>query len=182
MSNNELQPIVEKAVKVKQKRNRQDLQNFGAENMQPGDNTRYLRFTRIVAALLPIDIADPAQVQSRIDWYFNHCEESDLRPTVNGFCNALGICRNTLNTWRNGEFRQGTHQYIIKRAYSQLAELYEMSLIHNKGNPVAAIFAGKNFFDMQDKCEYVLTPNSPLGIAEDPEEIRQRYLADGSED
>ncbi len=181
MYDKELTSVLSKSVKPKQTRNRPDLQNFGAENMQPGDNTRFLRHTRLIAKLPIIDISDLVQVQSRIDWYFDHCETADLKPTVFGFCNAIGISRDTLNSWLRGDFRAGTHQAIVKRTYNQLAELWELGLIHNKANPVAAIFAGKNFFNMQDKCEYVLTPNqNQSGFDEDPETIRQRYLAESS--
>ena len=46
---------------------------FGQENVQPGDNSRYLRHALATLNLPPIDIANPVQVAARIEWYFGHC-------------------------------------------------------------------------------------------------------------
>ena len=43
-----------------------------------------------------------------------------------------------------------------------------------KINPVTYIFRAKNYFGLQDKQEYVITPNNPLGDHADPEDIQKR--------
>jgi len=99
-----------------------------------------------------------------------------MKPTVNGMCNALGIHRDTLATWRTGEYRSNTHQGIIQKAYRLLEELWEDYMLNGKINPVSGIFLSKNlFYGYSDKQEVVLTPNNPLGEARDPKEIEAKY-------
>lgn len=150
--------------------------NWGQENAQPGDNSKYLIHAMKIREQPPIDITDPQQVSDRIDWYFCHCAESDMKPTVNGMCNALGIHRDTLHTWKTGEFRPDTHQAIVLRAYSVLEELWEGYMMNGKINPVSGIFLGKNMFPgYSDKQEFVLTPNQQ-GLSEaDIKTIEKKY-------
>ena len=152
---------------VKKTRNRPDLANFGQENVQPGDNSKYLRHALATLNMPPIDISNAHQVSERIGWYFNHCADSDMKPTVNGMCNALGIHRDTLHTWRTGEYRADSHQAIVMKAYRVLEELWEDYMLNGKINPVSGIFLSKNlFYGYADKQEFVLTPNSGLAEAD----------------
>lgn len=141
---------------------------------EPGDNTRYLRHALATLDMPPIDIADPKQVEDRIYWYFNHCAEGDMKPTVMGLCNSLGISRVTLRTWYNEQFRGSTHAPIVKKAYALLEELWEDYMLNGKINPVSGIFLGKNNFQYADKQEFVLTPNANAD-AIDPAEIAAKY-------
>ena len=155
--------------KVIRKRNRPDLANFGQENIQPGDNSKYLRHAMATLNMPPIDIADEKQVEKRIEWYFNHCIDNEMKPTVKGLCNALGISRNTLRTWYNEEFRANTHAPIIQKAYNLLEELWEDYMLNGKINPVSGIFLGRNHWGYQDKIDLVVTPNQnniePIDVA-----------------
>ncbi len=153
-------------------------ENFGQENIQPGDNAKYLRHAMMSLDLPPIDIDSDEQVQERIIWYFNHCADNDMKPTVTGMANALGISRFTLRDWSNG-YRRGktdNRTEIIQKAYGVLNELWEDYMLNGKINPVSGIFIGKNHFNYADKSEVVLTPKNPLGDMENPEDIRQKYL------
>lgn len=129
-------------------------------NLEPGDNSKFLRHALTTLELPPIDISDPSQVEGRIGWYFNHCIDNDMKPTVSGMCNALGIHRDTLHTWRTGEFRADSHQAVVLKAYRLLEELWEDYMLNGKINPVSGIFLGKNHFGYTDKQEYVVTPNT----------------------
>lgn len=149
--------------------------NFGEENVLPGDNSKYIRHALATLNLPPIDIAKSEQVSERLDWYFNHCIESDMKPTVNGMCNALGIHRDTLHAWRTGEYRADSHQAIIMRAYRLLEELWEDYMLNGKVNPVSGIFLSKNlFYGYADKQEFVLTPNAGVSD-EDVAAIAAKY-------
>jgi hypothetical protein len=149
--------------------------NFGEENVQAGDNSRYLRHALATLELPPIDISNAAQVSDRLGWYFNHCADSDMKPTVNGMCNALGIHRDTLHAWRTGEYRADSHQAIVMKAYRVLEELWEDYMLNGKINPVSGIFLSKNlFYGYADKQEFVLTPNSGLS-EEDAATIAAKY-------
>ena len=148
MSDNQL--TTEQVEQVVKKKNRgsdwmKDLSSDGGD-MQPGENSRFVRKALVSWNLPPIDISDPKQVEQRIGEYFQHCIDNDRRPQVVGMCNWLGINRNTLNEWLNGVTRSGTHGDIIKRAYSVLEELWADLMLQNKINPAAGCFMGKNWY------------------------------------
>lgn len=134
--------------------------NYGQEHIKPGDNSKYIRHALKTLNMPSIDISDPKQVEERVAWYFEHCLSQDMKPTVTGLCNALGICRNTIRTWYNEDFRAMTHAPIIKRAYALLEELWEDYMLNGKINPVSGIFIGKNAWNYADKQEVVVTPNA----------------------
>ena len=161
---------------------RPDVVAPGTVITEPGDNTKYLLHAMAIRELPKIDVSDPRQVEERIDWYFQHCANSDMKPTVTGFCNSLGVARSTLWAWKNGQYRKGTHEEIILRAYMLLEEMWENYMQNGKINPVAGIFLGKNNFGYQDKQEYVLTPNQQQTTI-DPTTIEAKYaeLPDGEE-
>ena len=102
--------------------------------------------------------------------------EDDIKPTVTGMCNALGVDRKTFYQWGQGDYRKSTHSPIIKKAYKILEEMWEDWMANGKVNPVVGIFLGKNHFGYADKQDIVVTPNNPLGDAQNEEEIRQRYI------
>ena len=153
---------------VKQRRKRTDLENFGADKVNPGDNARYLRDALVGYNLPPIDIADPKQVENRIQEYFLHCIERDRKPQVVGLANWIGISRDTLNTWVRGEYRAETHSDLLKKAMTILEELYVDYMMNGKVNPGSGCFIGKNHFGYRDVQENVLTVNNPLGSETDP--------------
>jgi hypothetical protein len=160
---------------VKTKRKRTDLENFGAERVNPGDNSRFLRDALVGFDLPPIDISDPKQVEQRIKEYFLHCIERDRKPQVVGLANWLGVDRSTLNSWNRGEYRAETHSPIIKKAMIILEELYVDYMMNGKVNPGSGCFIGKNHFGYKDVTENVLTLNNPLGSDADPATIAQKY-------
>ncbi len=170
-----LETVDQETKPVKSTRNRPDLAKFGQENVQPGDNSKYIRHALATLEMPPIDIADPAQVEERIQWYFHHCIEGDMKPTVMGMCNALGISRNTIRTWYNEDFRATTHAPVVKRAYAVLEELWEDYMLNGKINPVSGIFLGKNSWNYADKQEVVLTPNTGLPSDADVAAIAAKY-------
>jgi len=159
---------------VRRKRNRPDLANFGQEGVEKGDNSRYLRHALATLNLPPIDISDDKQVGERIDWYFQHFMENDMKPTVMGLCNSLGISRDTINNWNRGDTRASTHSDLIKKAYSLLEALWEDYMMNGKINPVSGIFLGRNHWHYQDKIDLVVTPQMPLGTDSDPAELQKR--------
>lgn len=135
------------------------ISTFG-QDLNAGDNARYLAHAMVIMEQPPIDRSNPKEVEERIKWYFGHCVNSDMKPTVSGMCNAIGIHRDTLHTWKTGQARQGTHQEVVLRAYRVLEELWEDYMLNGKVNPVAGIFLGKNLFQYRDQQEYVVTPNT----------------------
>ena len=176
--------MAEETVKPKRKRNRPDLDKFGQEFVEKGDNARYIRHAMASWDLPAIDISDEKQVKDRIVWYFNHCSEDDMKPTVSGLRNALGISNDTLWQWKNGNYRGATHSELIKKTYAILEELWEDYMQNGKINPVSGIFLGKNHFGYQDKTDVVVRRGEDEATI--PQEVlEERYrdvLGDGAID
>lgn len=162
---------------VKKKRNRGSdwMKDLTADSGEPGDNARYVRFALVAWDLPPIDISDPEQVKQRIGEYFRHCVENDRKPQIVGMCNWLGISRETLSTWRNGEYRNGTHSDIVKKAVAFIEEMWADFMLNGKINPASGIFLAKNWYGYKDIADVVVTPNNPLqGM--DTDTARQRLI------
>lgn len=161
--------------KTKKKRFRPDLANYGEENVEPGDNSRFLRYAMASWDLPPIDISDPVQVENRIIEYFTFCAENDRKPNIKGLGNWLGVDRSTVNSWRRGEYRKNTHSPIINQAVDILEELWWDYGQSGKVNPTSWIFIGKNAFGMKNQQDVVITPNNPLGEEQRPEALEAKY-------
>lgn len=157
------------------KRNRPDLDKFGEENTEPGDNARYLRYAMVSLDLPPIDISDPKQVEQRIYDYFQFCVDNDRKPNIKGLGNWLGVDSTTVNSWRRGEYRTETHSPLIKKAVDILEEMWWDYGQNGKCNPAAWIFIGKNAFGMKDVQDVILTPNQPLGEEISAEQVAETY-------
>lgn len=155
-----------------------ELENM---NTEPGDNAKYIRFAMASWNLPPIDISDPHQVQDRIAEYFDFCQQNDRKPQIVGMANWLGISRDTLNSWKRGEYRKDTHSDIVQKAVSVLEEMWADYMLNGKVNPASGIFISKNWFGYKDVQDVVLTPNNPLDNMS-TEQISDRYLAALPED
>lgn len=149
--------------------------NHGLENLEPGDNTKFLAHAMEVAAMPKIDITDVAQVEARIHDYFALCVKNDVKPSATGFRNAIGVAKSTISVWRNGVFRKGTHQEVICRGYSILEALWEDYMLNGKINPVSGIFLGKANFGIVERQEVVVTPNTGAVEAMDLATIEAKY-------
>ena len=159
---------------TKRKGNNQK-ENFMQEHVKKGDNARYLRMARAAVDLPAIDIADPEQVADRINMYFDFCQNNDRKPSMLGIANWLGVSRDTLNSWKRGEYRATTHSDLIEKAVMVLEELWTDYMQNGLVNPVSGIFLGKVMFGYKDVQDYVITPNSPLGQDGDPATMAQKY-------
>lgn len=144
--------------------------------VEPGEMSRFIRHSLWSYYAEPIDISDPEQVRRRIEDYFHHCMEDDMKPTVMGICNSLGISRATFHEWCTGGRRGGSHVDIIKKAKDFLEEMMECYMVNGKVNPVTGIFLMKNNFGYRDQQEVVLKPSMDLGDEVSPEDLQHKYL------
>lgn len=111
--------------------------------------------------------------EQRIIKFFDYCIEKELRPTIEGFCAACGISRDTYNYWKNGNIKVSDRRIaaIEKLEGVLLALLSEWSLNGNV-NPVIAIFNLKNNYNYKDQVEHQIAPaQTLLEKAKSPEEI-----------
>lgn len=167
---------------VKKKRNRPDLANFGQENVEPGDNSRFIREARIAfdggmdrKPLPPIDISDPEQVKQRISEYLDFCELNDKKPSPIAMAAWIGVSRDTLNSWKRGECRSETHSDTIKKAMVLMEEIWYDMMQNGRINPASGIFLAKNMFGYKDVADVVVTPNNPMQDL-DAETARKRLV------
>lgn len=109
------------------------------------DTGKYARSTLAMWELPAINIDDPAQVEERVHWYFQHCGELELKPSVAGLAVSLGVDRTTLYRWAKGELRNNSaHHNMIKRAVEMILYNTEIYAQDGKMNPAIAIFLLKN--------------------------------------
>ena len=166
---------VANAVTQNVKKHRNGLDMMWNGDAEPGDNSRFIRHALVAWNLPPIDISDPEQVKQRITDYFEYCERNDRKPQLVSMANWLGVSRETLNTWKRGEYRSETHSDIIKKAVDLLEEIWADYMQNGKINPASGIFLGKNLYNYRDEQQMIITPNNPLETA-DPETARKKYL------
>lgn len=168
----------------KKKRVTNPQENFGRENVKPGDNTKYLTHALTIAKWNKIDIESDEEVIQRLDDYFALCVVNDIKPTVTGMANALKINKKTLYDWRNGITRNQTdsRKQIINVYYGMLEELYEDYMMNGKVNPVSGIFMGKNHFGYEDKKEVVVQPKSNFDESVNPDDVRDKYIESAVDD
>lgn len=176
-SKTELTPAqTEQVVKKKQTRNRPDLQKFGYEYAEPGDNSRYIRQALVSVDLPPIDISDPQQVENRIRQYFEYCAQEDIKPRVSGMANWLGVHRDVLNRWKNGKDRRGQgYSEMMLKYMGLMEELWESYMLDGKVNTVAGIFLGKIMFGYREPTEVIVSQGQPVVEQVDPKQIEE-YL------
>lgn len=137
-------------------------------------NAAYLNFALKTWDLKRVDLDDIQQISDRIAWYFEICAEGNMKPTVAGLANSLGINRMTIWNWRNGIGRPQNAEIILK-AYDKLEELWEMYMLNGMVNPASGIFLGKNLFGYKDVQDIIVQPKKPLGDTIDAEFIEEKY-------
>lgn len=153
----------------------------------PGDNTKIVLTNMKFFDMPKVDLYDPEAVRQRLGEYFQIYGEADLKPTVAGMGMALGLDRRRLWEIKTGNYTSSTPtlprevEDLIKKAYEMLEMSMENYATSGKINPVMSIFMMKNHFGYQDKTEYVLTPNQKQDSDYDAEDIRKRYLTEGSD-
>lgn len=185
-TNEMVEQATEQIVKQKQKRPKKSEQM--SVHTEPGDNTKYLTVSLALAKLPKVDFTKPEQVEERLLQFFELHAQNDMKPTVMGMGLALGVDRRRLWEMKSGVAKGGTTPYdlptatldLIKKAYDILENLMENYTQNGKINPVSAIFLMKNHFGYQDKTEYVVTPNMQTDSDYNAEDIKKRYLTDGT--
>lgn len=110
----------------------------------------------------------------RLNEFFQHINDTGEIPTVEKMCLSLGTVRQVVWDWEQGS-KGKTRADIIKKAKEILAALDAELVSNNKIPQVTYIFRAKNFYQMADKSEVVLTPNNPYD-AKSESELSDKYL------
>jgi hypothetical protein len=90
------------------------------------------------------------EVSERIDQYFLFCEQSKLRPGIEGLCLALNISRKTLFRWNEGYDCSEYRSELIQSAKSFISAFIEAALQSGKVSPPSGIFLMKNWCGYKD--------------------------------
>ena len=117
------------------------------------------------------------EVEERIQTYFDICNDKGLRPGIEGLAFALGVTRQALHHWSKGRGCSEYRQELIQRAKQGITAYIEIGLLSGSINPVASIFALKNYSGWQDNrsledadtsenLEYMRMPVNKKKIAE----------------
>lgn len=176
MTDENLTEIAEQVTKQKRPKKSEQM----SVQTKPGDNTKYLTNAMRIANLPKIDTNDTAQLQARIEEYFNICAEDDMKPSVAGLALAIGVDRKTIWQWTQSE--NSDRSNTIKRAYAVLDLMMNDYMQNGKINPVSGIFLMKNNFGYQDKQDVVITPNNPLGEKVDRKQFENKYIESVAEE
>lgn len=153
-------------------------EKFAKQYPEEGSNSKALRNALQSEWEDPIDTSDPQAVKERIDEYYLYCIEKDVRPQITGLANWLGVDRSTLNRWKRGTFRAGTHEGIIERELSRMEEIWSEQFLNGELPPAQGIFYAKNVFGMRDVVEQKVEISTPLGAMPDQRELEARIASD----
>lgn len=121
-------------------------------------------------------VKDDKELAERLDEYFAMCAQKGQVPCVEEMCLATGYAQSTIWDWENGRrkgFSSETAE-IIKKAKDFMKTFDAKMVISGALSFLTYCFRAKNYYDMTDKKEFVVTPNNPLGDTVDPEELRRR--------
>lgn len=143
----------------------------------PGDNTKYINHSLRLAQLPKVNLKSVEEVTERIVTYFTICAADDMKPSVAGLALAMDIERTYLWELRTGVKGKNPDVADALKKAMKILDLQMVDYMQNgKINPVSGIFLMKNNFGYADKQEVVVTPNSPLGDAQDTKALEDRYV------
>lgn len=134
------------------------------ESWKPHDGSddgyikKLMREARVSIDLPPINIADPKQVEQRIGEYLDFCEQNGKIPQLPGLANWLGVPRERLTKWKNGDVREETHTPLIQRTIMLIEEIWVDMMQNNKINPANGIFLAKNLLQYKDQTDIAVMP------------------------
>lgn len=130
----------------------------------------------LVAYKMP-KVQSDQELAERIGEYFDLCADRGQFPTVEEMSLFTGYTPQHLNCIQRGDYPGFSPETknIIANSKAYLASFDAKMAATGKMNFLTYCFRAKNFYDMVDKQEHVLTPNQPLGAATTPEEIASKY-------
>lgn len=125
-------------------------------------------------------VQNDEQLLERFNEYFQRCAANGIIPTVEEMYMYTGYgvsyCFDVLHGVQNG-FSTATPA-ILKKAKDFLKEYDAKLVLSGKVNPIVYFFRAKNYYDMADKQEVVVTPNTSNLEEVDATGIAERYLND----
>lgn len=112
----------------------------------------------------------------RLNEYFAQCTSTGQIPTVEDMALALGVTVSTLWDWENNRRQSPARADMIKKAKGIMQGIDAKLVAEGRIPQITYIFRAKNYYGMKDQQEVVLTPNNPLGDAEDTKQLQDKYV------
>lgn len=120
------------------------------------------------------------EIAERLNAYFKQCYDEGQIPTVEDMALALGVTRGLLLYWQNAVTHNRERAEMIRQAKEVLAAIDAKLVSENKIPQVTYIFRAKNYYDMRDQQEVVMTPNlDTYGDSMDIQRLQRKYLDSG---
>ena len=115
------------------------------------------------------------EMAERINMYFEDCRMNGAIPKWETLALCLGITRS--QAWNIATGKQGSavRQRMMQRAKDILSAIDAELVATGKIPQVVYIFRAKNFYDMRDQQDVVVTPNNPLGDSLTTEQLTEKY-------
>ena len=179
-TNNKISEVTPENIIAAIKPTQNELNRIGGE---PGEVAHLVAFHMEFANVERADFKETSDVRQHIDFYLEKCAEYNLRPSIIGLANALGIDRMQLYRMYSGNYVNGKPPYgaseecmlLVKKTYGFIAENLEVGMQNGKVNPVSAMFLLKNHLGYTDTNEVVIKRSEDSENVIDVSEIRKRY-------
>ena len=135
---------------------------------------------RLAMRMTPVQ--SNAELQERLDEYFQMAQRREIPPTVEEMALYCGYTTEALHGWRNGR-RKGfddepepglTTAHLIKKAMDLMHNVDAVLTEAGKLNTVAYIFRSKNYYGMTDRQEITISPAENSTAPLSAEEIARR--------
>ena len=161
-----------------------NLRTVQFQTLEQDDNKRDFigkALNNILAVSRAFDkpVESDEELCERLDRFFHNCAETKQLPTVEKMCLAIGKPRESVFEIINGIQRGFSNETadILKKAKNLIASLDAELAQEGKIQPVVYLFRAKNFYNMRDQQEMVLTPNNRLSEYQDRQTIEAKYAA-----
>ena len=121
--------------------------------------------------------ASDEEMIERLNEFFKRCAETGQLPTIEKACLSLGMTTAELRKIKEGQIRGFTLKTkdIVKELYTTCGAITGDLAFKGEVNPIVYIFTAKNYFDMTDKQEMVITPSNSIEPTESVDVIEAKY-------
>lgn len=116
------------------------------------------------------------EIAERIDLFFDRISQTGEVPLIEKLALALGTSTQMLRLWELEERGDPVRSAMVKKAKAMVKMFEAEMAVNGKIPPVTYIFRGKNYYDMKDQQDVVVSAKNPLDEnAQSAEELAEKY-------